>query len=115
MYNNGVRVANMGGGRQKITVAEADLAKLKQTPIASLTYLPKANLDAGMISSRFGEPAERIKERDSLIEHWLYPQKGLDIALDPEGKEVLQYVQPRHFESLRAPLMAAAVTQDSKE
>ncbi len=108
MYANGVRVAGMGGGRQKVTVSEADLARLKQTPIASLTYLPRANLDAGLITARFGEPAERIKEKEGVIEHWLYPEKGLDIALDAEGKEVFQYVQPRDFEKLRAPLLAQA-------
>lgn len=106
MYERGVRVANMGGGRRKVTLADADLAQLKQMPIGSMTYIPRANLDAELVSKRFGEPAQRISEPEGNTVHWLYPQKGLDIALNPEEKEVLQYVRPAEFERISAPLKA---------
>ena len=109
MFDRGVRIANMGGGRRKVTLADDDLGRLMQMPIASLTYIPKINLTAEMVRSRFGEPAERIAEPDSKVEHWLYPDRGLDLALDAEGKEVLQYVRPANFEQIRAPLLKAAV------
>ena len=113
IHSRGVRVANIGGGRHKVTLTDSDMELVKSSPISVLTYLPKLNLDAELITARFGEPAERIKEKGSQIEHWLYPQKGLDIALDPEGKDVLQYVQPKHFEKLRGPLVAGVVSRPS--
>jgi hypothetical protein len=111
MYKRGVRVANMGGGRRKVTLTDEDLSSLKKMPIGSLTYIPRANLDAELLRKRFGEPAERLLEREGNVEHWLYPEKGLDIALNPEDKEVLQYVRPEHFDSIRLPLMEGAVEQ----
>jgi hypothetical protein len=37
------------------------------------------------------------------VEHWLYPEKGLDLMLNDSGKEVLQYVAPREFATLARP------------
>jgi hypothetical protein len=56
-----------------------------------------------VILQRFGAPAERIRQGETL-EHFLYPAQGLDIVLDSKGKEVLQYVAPADFARLRAPL-----------
>jgi hypothetical protein len=36
--------------------------------------------------------------------HLLYPEKGLDVVVDSDGKELLQYVAPRNFAELREPL-----------
>jgi len=108
MFNQGARLANMGGGRHKVTLADKDLARVKKTPIVSLTYIPRINLSEEMVKSRFGEPAERIAEPEGQVVHWLYPGKGLDLALDSEGKEVLQYVPPADFEQIRNPLLEAA-------
>ncbi len=106
-YQRGVRIATMGSGTRKVTLADSDLQQLATLPIASLTYIPKANLDAELVAARFGKPAERIREKgaDSSVEHWLYPQIGLDLTLHEKGKEVLQYVQPARFEALRQPLL----------
>lgn len=108
MYERGIRVANMGGGRRKVTLADEDMQLLKTLPVGSMTYIPRASLTAELVQQRFGEPAERIAEPESKTEHWLYPQKGLDVALNPEEDEVLQYVRPEHFERISAPLKAAA-------
>ncbi len=106
-YERGVRVATMGSGTRKVTLHDSDFRHLAALPIASLTYIPKTNLTPVLIQARFGQPAERILEKDteSPVEHWLYPQKGLDLILHEKGKEVLQYVQPMHFDSLRKPLL----------
>jgi hypothetical protein len=58
-----------------------------------------ADLEPAIIEKRFGTPAERIGEYEEIT-HWLYPQLGLDIAVDRERKEVFQYVMPREFEAL---------------
>jgi hypothetical protein len=107
LYERGVRIATMGSGSRKVTLADSDLQQLATMPIASLTYIPRSDLSAELIEARFGLPAERISEQgaDSKVEHWLYPPLGLDVALHEKGKEVLQYVQPTQFERLRQPLM----------
>ncbi len=109
MYGRGLRIANMGGGASKVTLHPDDVALVRNTPIASLTYLPKAHLDAALVTKRFGEPAERVTEPgDGSVVHWLYPAKGLDVTVSGGEKEVLQYVAPRDFEQLRAPLLERA-------
>lgn len=105
MFERGARIATMGSGTRKVTLSDEDMLRVRNTPVAVITYIPRINLDASMIEKRFGNPSQRIKEKDGAIEHWLYPEKGLDIALDPEGKEVLQYVSPKDFDSLRRPLL----------
>jgi hypothetical protein len=56
------------------------------------------------VTSRFGRPSERIRSSES-VEHYLYPDRGLDVVLDSKGKELLQYVAPQQFELLREPLL----------
>lgn len=104
IFNRGARISSMGSGRRKITLHPDDLRTVKQTPIASITYLPKVNLDKELVKNRFGEPAEKIKETKSDAEHWLYPDKGIDISLSEENKEVIQYVTQNDFENLVLPL-----------
>ena len=108
-YERGERIATMSSNRdtRKVTLTDSDLQSLAAMPFASLTYLPKSNLNAELVEARFGQPAERIREKgtEEIVEHWLYPQLGLDLALHEKGKEVLQYVQPSRFESVRKPLI----------
>lgn len=111
MFGRGVRIATMGSGTRKVTLSDDDMSKVRGTPVGAITYIPRVNLDAAIIEKRFGVPVQRIQEKEGEIEHWLYPEKGLDIALDPEGKEVLQYVSPDRFETLRRPL-EETVTSD---
>ncbi len=92
-------------GSRKFLLNEADLNIIQDWTIESLSYLPSASLDEDVVLERFGTPSERLS-REEGIEHFLYPDKGLDIALNAEGKELLQYVAPRNFEKLRAPLQA---------
>lgn len=106
MYERGLRVSGTGGGK-KITPAPEDAARLRALPIASLTYMPAVRLEKEIFSKRFGQPDQRIKERISGIEHWLYPQDGLDITLGGKEKPVLQYVPPKDFGKLLQPLMAS--------
>ena len=106
-YQRGVRIATLGSGTRKVTLSDSDLKALAAMPFVSLTYIPKANLTAELIEARFGTPAQRIRKegKDGMVEHWLYPEKGLDLSLHEKGKEVLQYVVPARFEELRRPLL----------
>lgn len=93
----------MEGTTRRIELGSEDLALAQGMAIAALVFIPSANLDEQIVLQRFGAPAERIRS-DEHREHFLYPDRGLDLQLDAKGKEVLQYVAPRDFARLRAPL-----------
>jgi len=103
IYERGLRISQLGSGAKKVTLTGEDMQKLANAVVDHITYLPVADLNAKLLQSRFGEPVERIRE-ESGIEHWLYPDKGLDIAYNPEGKEVFQYVSPARFRDVVKPL-----------
>lgn len=104
MYERGLRISGTASGK-KITLAPEDAARVRALPIVSLTYMPSVRLDEGIISKRFGQPAQRIREKESGAIHWLYPQNGLDITLGGDEKPVLQYVPPKDFDKLVTPLL----------
>jgi hypothetical protein len=104
LYGRGQRVSQLGSGTQKVELAALDQERMAAAPIRLITYLPTADLEPELLGRLFGEPTQRIAEADSGIEHWLYPSKGLDIAVNPEGKEVFQYIAPARFDELAAPL-----------
>lgn len=90
---------------RQIELGETDLAYAITATVEAIVFIPAANLDEQIVLQRFGAPAERIRS-DEFREHFLYPDKGLDLQLDAKGKEVLQYVAPRDFARLREPLAA---------
>lgn len=94
----------MQSSTKKSTLAAEDLPQAQQAPIAAIAFVPSINLDEQIILQRFGQPAERIRS-SANTEHFLYPARGLDLHLDSEAKELLQYVPPRHFARLRDPLV----------
>ena len=104
MYERGLRVSGIGSGK-KIMPAPDDAARLRALPISSLTYMPSVQVEEGVFSKRFGQPNQRIREKESGAVHWLYPQDGLDITLGGEEKPVLQYVPPKDFNKLLQPLL----------
>ncbi len=105
MFNRGLRMNSTTSGK-RITLTPDDLARVRNAPVASLTYLPSARVEEAIFTKRFGTPVQRIRETQSGTIHWLYPQHGLSVTLGGEQKPVLQYVSPRDFELLRAPLLA---------
>ncbi len=105
IYERGLRLNNDTSGKH-ITMTYNDLEHVRTLPVSSLTYLPNLSIDEVVITKRFGEPAQRIREKNTEIVHWLYPQQGLDIVRSGKEKPVLQYVSPKNFELLRAPLLA---------
>lgn len=103
MRERATKTAYMGGTTRKATLSSADLAEALKAPVTAVSFIPAANLDEEIILSRFGQPAQRVRSNGHL-EHFLYPDKGLDLTLDSEGKELLQYVVPAG----RAPASAFA-------
>lgn len=105
IFDRGLRMNTTTSGK-RITLSTDDLARVRRSPIASLTYLPAVRLDEAVLIKRFGEPAQRVRETKSGAIHWLYPQHGLDITLGGDEKPLLQYLSPTNFERLRSPLVA---------
>ena len=90
-------------GARLLSLHSDDIAAARTAAIGAIAFIPSADLDEDVILQRFGPPGLRIRASPQL-EHFLYPDKGLDIALDTRGKEVLQYVAPAAFERLLEPL-----------
>lgn len=81
--------------------------KAKQLIVKNLIYVPTVQLDEKTILQRFGQPEHKIKLKTKEVGwHYLYPKKGLDLIYKEEGKEVLQYVLPKNFNSLLEPLQS---------
>lgn len=105
MYERGLRMSATGSGK-KITLAPEDVQRLRALPINGLTYMPSIRLEKETLFKRFGKPAQQVREKESGLEHWLYPDSGLDISLPESGKPVFQYIAPRNFKLLAEPLLA---------
>lgn len=105
MRQHALKVNYMQSNTKKWTLAPDDLAAANAAPIRALAFIPSINLDEQVVLQRFGKPTERIRAAAHL-EHFLYPERGLDVIVDDEGKDVLQYVPPSKFAQLRAPLVA---------
>ena len=104
LQQNAIKRKVLGSGAKQYTLTAETTNVLAQKRIESLSYIPYVNLDEEIIRKRFGEPAERIII-DQNTQHLLFPELGLDLLLDEEGKEFLQYVVPAKFEQLRQTLL----------
>jgi hypothetical protein len=100
----------MASSAKKSALADEDVPTAYAAPIRAISLVPAINLDEAMVVQRFGQPAERIRTSEHT-EHFLYPDRGLDVVLDSDGKELLQYVAPRDFARLREPLTAQGAKQ----
>jgi len=106
MRERAVRAKHMESTTRRITLHPDDLAAADRLPIRAISVIPTVNLDEATIVQRFGEPGERIVVSDKRT-HLLYPKLGLDVVVDKDGKELLQYAAPQQFARLREPLLAA--------
>jgi hypothetical protein len=104
MYERGLRISQLGSGAKKVKLDPEDIETLAILPISSVTYLPWKSLDAAIVEKRFGVPVEQRLEPETGVTHWLYPDKGLDLAMDKKGGVVIQYVDRQDFARLIAPL-----------
>ncbi len=113
MYERGLRISKVESGAKKIKLDPADVETLLRRAIRSITYLPQARLDEELIAKRFGTPEETRTEPETGIVHWLYPERGMDIARDPKGKVVIQYANPADFAALVEPLPAPSTPAET--
>jgi hypothetical protein len=92
LFNRGARISKTSDTVHKVELTSEDQLLAANLPIELINYIPAANLDKTLILNRFGEPLEKINESQSGITHWIYPDKGLSIGVNPEGKELIQYM-----------------------
>lgn len=107
MRERALKAEYMESSTRKIKLHPDDLRAADALPIRALSVIPTVNLDEATVVQRFGQPGERLQVSEKRV-HLLYPEKGLDVVLDQDGKELLQYVAPRNFSLLRNPLHAEA-------
>ncbi len=100
-----LKAKHMESTTRKITLHPDDLRAVDAMPIKAISIIPTVNLDEATVVQRFGQPGERLVVSQKRV-HLLYPDKGLDVVVDADGKELFQYVAPRQFALLREPLKA---------
>ncbi|TXT28442.1 MAG: hypothetical protein FD131_3134 [Rhodocyclaceae bacterium] len=103
MRDRALKAKHMESMTRKITLNPDDLAAIEKMPVKAISVIPSVNLDEVTVIQRFGPPGERLAVSEKRV-HLLYPEKGLDVVVDSDGKELLQYVAPRNFAELREPL-----------
>lgn len=105
MRERALKAEHMESATRKIRLHPEDLAAVYRLPVRAISVIPSVNLDENTVVQRFGPASERLQVSEKRV-HLLYPEKGLDVILDGEGKELLQYVAPRQFAVLADPLRA---------
>ena len=103
LLNRAVRLEHLESGARKFHLAANDVPIALQAAVKSITFIPSIDLDEPTALKHFGVPAETIRGSDGVA-HLLYPDKGLDLTINKDGKDILQYVAPREFAALRDPL-----------
>jgi len=89
-FDNGKKITVTTSGERQVELYNSDIAKFFNTPISSLTLIPRNNLTERAIDSRFGDPDRKEVQSDGLP-HWFFDKLGLELILDAEGPEALQY------------------------
>jgi hypothetical protein len=92
MFNRGSRISRTSDTVHKVELSSDDRLLVEKYPIELINYIPAANLDEELILRRFGKPSKKVSESQTGITHWIYPEKGLSIGINPEGKELIQYM-----------------------
>jgi len=89
-FDNGKKITVTTSGERQVELYNSDITKFFNTPISSLTLIPRNNLTEKAIHNRFGQP-DRIEVQSDKLPHWFFNKLGLELILDAEGPEALQY------------------------
>lgn len=99
----------MNTGAHRYTLSADSAREAASVRLAGATFVPALSLSADDVTQRFGAPAA-VQAGDEGLQTWLYPDRGLAIALQPGRKAVLQYVAPSDFERRLRPAMVPAAS-----
>ena len=89
-YSNGKKTNLTSSGAREVELYSHDVTSFLHTKISSVTLVPRKSLDETAISKRFGKHDIKELQTDGL-EHWFFYDLGLELILDKEGPEALQY------------------------
>ena len=95
--------ARRKGGTHRLFLDESDLPTARRAPVRAITFMPTFDLDEEIARARFGIAAE-VLPVSAQEQHLLYPELGLDLVLNADGKDILQYLSPEDFDTHRAQL-----------
>lgn len=99
-------------GAWKYPMSDEHIREAQYFPIESITYRPAADYSTDLINRHFGKP-EEIRHTKDKTEYWLYPKKGLLIAINNDGKVLFQYISPKDFSVLTSTIPADASAEPS--
>jgi len=92
VYNRGAKISPTTSGGREVKLNSQDNLDFLDRTIESITLIPRKNLDQRAIEMRFGEPDRREMQEDGL-ERLFFNQIGLEMIIDPDGPEALQYIR----------------------
>lgn len=95
-FDNGKKITLTANGERQVELYTSDAIEFFNVPISSATLVPRKNLSDRAIAKRFGEPNSKETQSDGL-NHWFYHDKGLELIIDEDGPEALQYSNMREF------------------
>jgi hypothetical protein len=94
LLDHSKHVETTPSGSIKYLLPENLAHEQQQRVINALTYIPSySSLDTVTLRQHFGDPAREVR-LDGKRVRWFYPSTGVDILIDEEGKEVIQYQLP---------------------
>nr|CAA6829673.1 MAG: Unknown protein [uncultured Thiotrichaceae bacterium] len=100
-------------GAWKYTLSEDSVKQINEQKVRYLVYMPIADYKADIVVKRFGEPVDKFVINETG-EIWFYPNKGLAILLDNDGKDVVHYSSSGLFDALRERLIAESTIEAEK-
>lgn len=98
MAQRAVKRESTPTGDPKLVLSAEDQQLLTSAAISNLSYSPTyGGLEADFFRERLGEPAAWKKGEESQV-FWFYPDRGLTLLIDAEGKELFEYQRPDQFQ-----------------
>ena len=89
-----------------------ELGAFANLPVKSVAFVPGKNLSEKIILDTFGSNYIKMFEPYSDVEHYLFKDIGVDVVVNPLGKDAIQYVTLNDFQKIIDPLKKARATAD---
>ncbi|PID49225.1 MAG: hypothetical protein CR991_07525 [Proteobacteria bacterium] len=91
-------------GAWKLSLSEDNVKIANTLPIKYLIYIPVADYTADIIIKHFGEPQDKVAVTDKTT-YWFYPDKGLVLLLNDDGRDVFHYSAVKDYAALKQRLL----------
>ena len=89
-FARGARTTVSQQGAREVQLNSEDTLALFNYPIYEVTIVPRRNLSEIAIEKRFGQP-DHIRSSEEGIASWFYLDKGLELILIADDKDILRY------------------------